>query len=194
MLNTKEIVEVALIAVVQVGVLVWYFNRNKKKSDKNKEREALAKEYPYEGMRNLALNMVPGAIVANVPQNEVYVYSVLMDWNMGQDMVTLVTQVTGEANLYVKSGGGIIGAGKYPGVSTAAQAFTAAAGQYLTLAVKSGSVPLPQANCVQFCLLTNNGKYVAVELMQNIENKTSGWTSLFAEASSVIGKMREAAI
>ena len=195
MLTRNEIIEVTIIAVVQVGVLVWYYKRNRKQADEdNAKRASLAREYPYEGMRNIALNTVPGAIVANVPDNEVYVYCVVMDWDMGSDTITLVTQITGDANLYVKSGGGIIGAGKYPNISAAAQKFTSASQQYLDKAVSATTTPLPQKDCIQFVLLTNKGKYMATELMQNIENKTSAWTGLFTEASQVIGQMRNTAI
>ena len=195
MLTTNEIIEVSVIAVVQVAVLIWYYNRNKKQANKdNEKRAALAKEYPYEGMRNIALNTVPGAIVANVPGDEVYVYCVVMDWDMGSDTITLVTQVTGDANLYVRSGGGIIGAGKYPNISDAAQKFTTVAQQYLSIATPATSTPLPPKDCVQFCLLTNKGKFMATELMQNIENKSSQWVGLFNEASHVIGQMRNTAV
>ncbi len=195
MLTTREIIEVSAIALVQVAAIVGYRAWSKKLANKdNNIRANLAKEYPYEGMRNVALNTVPGAIVANVPDDETYVYCVVMDWDMGNDMITLVTQITGDANLYVKSGGGIIGAGKYPGVSNAAQQFTKSAQALLGNAVAVNATPLPQQNCVQFYLLTNKGKFAGVELMQNIENKTSAWTSLFAEATNVIGQMRNAAV
>ena len=192
MVTTKEIIEVSVIAVVQTGVLVWYFLRNRKQANiDNSKRAALAQQYPFEGMRNIALNTVPGAIVANVPDNEVYVYAVVMDWDMGNDIISLVTRITGDADLFVQSGGGIIGAGKYPGISEAAQKFTAMAQQYLDKAVSTIASPLPQKNCVQFCLLTNKGKFVATELMQNIENKSTQWTGLFQEASNVINLMRQ---
>ncbi len=195
MLTNKEIIEVSVIAIAQVAALAWYYTRNKNAANKDNEiRANLAKEYPYEGMRNIALNTVPGAIVANVPDDETYVYSVVMDWDMGNDMITLVTQITGDANLYVKSGGGIIGAGKYPSVSSAAQQFTKSAQALLGNAIAVTTNPLPQQNCVQFYLLTNKGKFAGVELMQNIENKTSAWATLFAEATNVIGQMRNAAV
>ncbi len=195
MLTTKEIIEVSIIGVVQAGVLIWYYNRNKQKNNKDNEiRASLAKEYPYEGMRNIALNTVPGAIVAHVADNEVYVYSVVMDWDMGSDLITLITQVTGDATLYVKSGGGIIGAGKYPNISEAAQKFTKTAQLYLDKAIPVTATPLPQKNCVQFFLLTNKGKFMATDLMQNIENKTSAWVGLFNEASNVIGQMQQSAV
>ncbi len=183
-----------VLAISQVGLLVYYFLYNRRKKQKEADRRAaLTKEFPYETLRGIALNTNPGAMLATIPQGETAVYSAVMDWDMGNDIVTLITTITGEATLYVKSGGGIIGSGKYPSVSSAAQHFTSVAQTHLTHATSVTATPLPQPNCVQFYLLTNNGKYFGTDLMLNIENKTSLWLPLFEEASRVIGEMRATA-
>ena len=178
-----------------MAVLVWYFWKANQKSKAAKEkREAVAKAYPYEGMRNIALNTSPGAILANVPENEIYVYAAVMDWDMGSDIVTLVAQVTGEANFYVKSGGGMVGTGKHINVSEAAQGFTAMAQEYLKFTVPVEDTPLPLKNYVRFYFLTNIGKFTATEDYRNIDNKTSQWTPLFTAANNVIAEMRKTVI
>ena len=183
-----------IIAVAQIGVLAWYFMTARAKNKKIAEgKAAVAREYPYEGMRNIALNTVPGAVLANVGADEILVYSVLMDWDMGNDMVTLVVQVTGEANLYVQSGGGIIGAGRYMNISDAAQKFTGVAQGFLSVTNPAASTALPPKDHVQFFLLTNRGKFMAVDSMKNIESKTSAIYPLFEEANMVIGEMRKTA-
>lgn len=194
-MSTSEIALYIVLAASQVGLLIYYFLFNKRKKQKELERRAtLTKEFPYETLRGIALSTSPGAMLATIPQGETAVYSAVMDWDMGNDIVTLVTNITGEATLYVKSGGGIIGSGKYPNVSSAAQQFTAAAQAHLSHATSTTNTPLPQKNCVQFFLLTNNGKYSGTDLMTNIENKTSMWLPLFEEANRVIGEMRASAL
>ena len=185
----------AIIAVAQVGVLVWYFTNLRAKNKKRDEgKAAIAREYPYEGMRNMALNTVPGAVLANVGKDDILVYSVLMDWDMGNDIVTLVVQVTGEANLYVKSGGGIIGAGRYMNISAAAQQLTGVAQGFLQMTNPVTTTALPPKNCVQFFLLSNRGKFSATDEMKNIENRTSPLLPLFESANKVIGEMRKTAM
>ena len=114
-----------------------------------------------------------------------------MDWDMGNDIVTLVTQITGDASLYVKSGGGIIGAGKHPNVSSAAQRFTALSQEHLPDTALTTAISLPERNAVKFFFLTNKGKYTASVDYKNIEDKTSKWVGLFDEAKSVIDEMRK---
>ena len=193
-ISTQNIIFIS-IAVAQIAVLVWYFINSRKKSRIAAERkEAIAREYPFEGMRNIALNTVPGAVLANVPDDQVFVYSVLMDWDMGTDIVTLVVQITGEANLYVRSGGGIIGAGRYLNISAAAQKFTSDAQNYLHLSHPAAGTSLPPKNAVQFFLLTNRGKFNMQDDMKNIENRTSALLPLFEAANNVIGEMRKTAL
>lgn len=190
-----EIVFYIALGIVQVAILAWYFWNSTQKTKKEKERrEKLAREYPYEGMRNIALNISPGAILANVPEDEIYVYGAVMDWDMGNDIVTLIAQVTGEANLYVKSGGGIVGGGKHINISEAAQKFTVRAQEYLALATSTIDTPLPQVGCVQFYLLTNKGKFTGGDSYKKIEDKTSPWAGLFEEASNVITEMRRSVL
>lgn len=180
------------IAVAQLGLIVWYFYRNSRKSaEVKKKKDALAREYPFEGLRNMALTAMPGAIFANVPEGETYLYSVVMDWNMGDDIITLATNITGEANLYVKSGGGIVGAGKHQPVSEAAQTLVAFSRKFLNMATQPSSTPLPEKNIVQFILLTNNGKYLLRDEMKNIESRNSPFHELYEQSSYVINEMRK---
>ncbi len=184
-----------MLAVAQVAILVWYFMNSRKKSKAAREKkDLLAREYPYEGMRNVALNANPGAIIANVPDNEVYVYGAAMDWDMGNDTITLIAQITGDASMYVKSGGGIVGGGKHPNVSEAAQKFINKAQQFLQFTSSTNATPLPDKNCIRFYLLTNKGKFTAGDSMANIENKSSHWAGLFEEANTVIMEMKKSVI
>ena len=179
-----------VIAIPQLIILGWYFYKLwQKKQLRQKQKEVINKEYPYEGLRNMALNSMPGAIIANVPHGEVFVYGVLMDWDMGDDMVTLAAQITGEANLYVKSGGGFIGAGRHIAVSEAAQAFVRSSHSFLQYAFPATATPLPGKNCIKFYFLTNNGKYAATDDVKNMDGRASQLLPLFEGARALIAEM-----
>lgn len=181
-----------LVAVSQMALLIYYyFFVYRKKKQETDRRASLAKEFPYDTLRLMALNIAPGAMLAAIPEGETEVYSVVMDWDMGNDLVTLCTQVTGETNLYVQSGGGIIGAGKHMNVGTAARQFTAMSRDYLSYASASDDTSLPPRNCVKFILLTNNGKFVATDQHAKLEGNTSPLTPLFEAATIVINEMRK---
>lgn len=190
-----EIALYIVLGVSQVALLVYYFLYMRRKKTKEEDRRAaVTKEFPYEALRAVALNSSPGAMLSSIPEGETAVYSIVMDWHMGNDIVTLITTVMGDATLYVRSGGGIIGAGKHPTVSRTAQHFTAAGHAHMQHATPVTGTPLPQPNCVQFFLLTNNGKFYGTDLLTNIENKTSLWLPLFEEANKVIAEMRATAV
>lgn len=180
-----------LLALSQLAILVYFFFfSNRKKNKEEARRAAIAKEFPYDTLRTMALGIAPGAMLATIPEGQTEVYSVVMDWDMGNDLVTLATQVTGEANLYVRSGGGIIGAGKHLAVSTAARQFTALSREYLHLATNNGDTSLPAKNHVKFILLTNKGAFAATDALEQIERKASQLTPLFEAATVVINEMR----
>ncbi len=180
-----------VLAISQAGLIIYYFLYHRKKKQKEAERRAaLSREFPYDVLRTMALTTMPGAMLATIPEGQIAVYSVVMDWDMGSDIVTLATQITGDTNLYVQSGGGIIGAGKHLSVSTAAQQFIAVAQNYFAQAAVMKNTPLPVKNGIQFIFLTNNGKYCVTEDYSKLENKSSQWLPLFEQANLVIHEMR----
>ena len=50
---------------------------------------------------------------------------------------------------------------------------------------------LPNFNCVRFFILTNQGRFVADEKLENFDNGSSKWLELFIEANVVISELRE---
>ncbi|NDC40293.1 MAG: hypothetical protein EBZ77_01895 [Chitinophagia bacterium] len=184
------------IAVAQVGVIVWYsLTLRKSKKEKEARKQELARMYPYEGLRNLAFNNIPGYIIANAPNDEFFIYSIIMDWNMGEDVLTLATQVTGEASLYVKSGGGIVGAGKHTAVSEATQLlFFEASKLQQSFQPSTNYSMLPEANFITFYLLTNQGNKYVTQRVDSLQGATETLHPLYRQANLLMAKMKEYAV
>ncbi|MFN8395266.1 MAG: hypothetical protein U0176_11510 [Bacteroidia bacterium] len=119
------------------------------------------------------------------------VYAIVMDWDMGNGTTTTVAYLTGDASIYLSSGGGVVGGGRHATVNHAAKQFLQLAQTYLEKAVKATGTPLPSKNEVRFYLLTNDGIFEGKEQMRNFENGSSAWLALFEEGNKVITELRE---
>jgi len=60
-----------------------------------------------------------------------------MDWDLGDGIATFISFSTGDASMYLSSGGGLIGGGHHENVSVAAKTFVDKAQQYLDKTTKN---------------------------------------------------------
>ncbi len=160
-------------------------NENKTKV----ETEKSAKN-PYEDIRAMALATTPEQLGLILPNDRVIVYGVIMDWDLSDGTATLATFQTGDASMYLSSGGGVMGGGYHENVKKEAFKFIEKAQAKVSKTVQTQSTPLPEKNSVKFYFLTNKGKFVAQEQMKNFENNSSEWLELFEEGNKVITELR----
>jgi hypothetical protein len=190
------------IVLALLGGLSFYFSQSKRKSTQGdriitatNQGDTIPKkkdnENVYNGLREMALNISPGELQLTMPDNQIKVYGILLDWHLGDGIATVICFLTGDASMYLSSGGGIIGAGKHEKVSRETKKLVENAQKYLDKAKKTDSTPLPDRNRVNFYFLTNKGKYFAAENILNFENRSSAWLPLFEEFNSVITGLRE---
>jgi hypothetical protein len=191
-----------IIGIILAGGLVYYLSNSNRIDNplfaKGKDDNSIdslkienQKNSPFEGLRNQAFSVSAQQIGLSISDSEVY--GVIMDWNLGNGIMTLVTYKTGDASIYLSSGGGIIGGGQHENVNKAAKAFVNKADRYSDKVIKADSTPLPEKDCVRFYFLTKNGKYCAQEQMAKFENESSLWLDYFNEANKVITELRQTA-
>lgn len=178
-----------------LGGLVFYLAscKSKKKSDNNtiaQEDTTNTKTNTFNDLRAIAFTATPEQLHLSLPADKTIVYGVIMDWGIETATATIVSYQTGDASMYLSSGGGVIGGGQHLNVSNAAKHFVSLAQSYLDKATKSEIRSLPQQNEVKFYLLTNKGTYVGQDVMKNLENRTSLWSILFDEANKVLTELR----
>ena len=109
---------------------------------------------------------------------------------MGGVTATTVSYQTGDASLYISTGGGVIGGGQHQNVNRAAKQFVSLAQTFLDKTTKTETTALPSTNEVKFFLLTNKGVFVGQEQMKNFENNSSAWLKLFEEGNKVLAQLR----
>lgn len=188
------------LAIIVVAVLVVYIARSASKKSPNdngaegdtvKTQTHTTELNKFQDLRSMALSITAEQLGIILPLDKTVVYGVVMDWEIGDGIVTLVSYKTGDASLYLSSGGGIIGGGQYANVNAAARQYVEKAQSFLVNADKTTTTTnLPAKNELHFYLLTNKGVFLGKEEISNIENNSSQWIDLFTEANIVITELR----
>ncbi len=190
------------IGIILVGGLVFYLASCGNKSSSNdtqvdaardtsKSKVRQTKDNAFEVLRNMAFTATPGQLGLTFPSDKTIVYGVIMDWEMGGATASTVAYQTGDASLYLSSGGGIIGGGQHQKVNSAAKQFVGLAQTFLGKTTKTEAKTLPSTDEVKFYFLTNKGVFVGQEQMKNFENNSSGWLELFEEGNRVLTELRK---
>ena len=200
--QTKMRMTYIIIGIILAGGLVFYLtscgnkttvkdNQTTNYQDTSKPKVHLTKENSFEGLRNMAFSATPEQLGLSLPTDKTVVYGVIMDWEMGGATVTTVSYQTGDASLYLSSGGGVIGGGQHQNVNSSAKQFVDLAQTFLDKTTKTETTSLPSTDEVNFYLLTNKGVFVGQEQMKNFENNSSPWLPLFEEGNNVLTELRK---
>ena len=190
-----------IIGIILTGGLVFFLTSCGGKSiesdkqsvadqDTTKPKVHQTKENAFEELRDMAFTATPKQLGFSLPTDKTVVYGVVMDWEMGGATATTVSYQTGDASLYLSSGGGVIGGGQHQNVNSVAKQFVTLAQTFLDKATKTETTPLPLSDEVKFYLLTNKGVFVGQEKVKNFENNSSSWLKLFEEGNKVLTELR----
>ncbi len=190
-----------IIGIILTGGLVFYLTSCRNKPTANYKQTATyqgtskpkvyqTKENAFEGLRNMAFSAIPEQLGLSLPTDNTVVYGVIMDWQMGEATASTVAYQTGDASLYLSSGGGVIGGGQHQNVNSSVKQFVSLAQTFLDKTTKTETTPLPSTDEVKFYLLTNHGIFVGQEQMKNFENNSSTWLKLFEEGNNVLTELR----
>src|SRR6202034_1792143 len=113
----------------------------------------------YNGLRELALKTSPNDLKLQLDSGETIAYGVLMEMGLPKGTATLTSYSTGDASLYLSTGGGVIGGIHHDNVRSAAKLFVSSAQAYLSKLNEVATFPLPPAGSTHFFVLTNHGVY-----------------------------------
>jgi len=81
--------------------------KDKVKQD-DKVKETKVADNPYLDLRTQAINVTPDQLQLQL-DNDKDIYGIVMDWNMGDAIVTVVSFKTGDASVYLSTGQAFIG-------------------------------------------------------------------------------------
>ena len=181
-----------IIVAALANILLLTSCKFKEKDEAGNKFEETAKEIPnkFEALRSQAFNVTTEDLGVTV-KDSLEVYGVIMDWGLDDETATLVSYASGDASLYLSSGGGIIGGGIHENVSMAAKELASDADTYFseseTPAIK---YTMPVKGEVFFYFLTQKGVFTKRDSMENFEAGTSQLQSLFDNGNVVISELR----
>ncbi|MFK7787650.1 MAG: hypothetical protein AB8B56_21185 [Crocinitomicaceae bacterium] len=158
-------------------------------SRRKKKKQAVNKN-PYQDMREMAFNMSWQELGLEKDDSTIALYGVIMDWDMGSGIVTLVAYSTGDTSLYMSSGAGFIGAGRHEDVNQLVQGFISESASQINHAQPDDSRDLPTNGDIIFHFLTTQGKFSQKDNIGSMEDQTSPNLPYFEAANQVITAIR----
>jgi hypothetical protein len=144
----------------------------------------------FDRLRHLALSRRPADVgVADLPPHAAY--GVVMDLAVDTGFASVVAFSTGDASVYLSSGGGFIGGASHERVNTAAKRFVAAANHALNLMVLATDTPLPAPGTTRFSVLSADGIFTVAAPEDDLGEQRSALSPLFYAGQDVITAYRE---
>jgi len=141
-------------------------------------------------MRKMALNVTAEELGFKIPEDSIKVYGIITDLEIGDGTATVVTYLTGDASIYLSSGGGFIGAGQHESVQKVTKNFIDNA-HLISFKGKLFKNPdLPTSGNANFYFLSNKGTTLITESIVKMESGGSEYSKLFADLNNVIAEIR----
>ncbi len=188
---------IGVITLIAIGI-IYACNPKATKSNpepanqtkENVKTNSQENENPFNGLRQMALDVTSEQLGIESTDDNTKAFGIVMDWDLGNGIATVSAFETGDASMYLSSGGGVIGGGQHENVRKAVFEYLKIGQKFLDKSTKTKETPLPEKNTVNFYFLTNKGKYVGKESIPNIEGENSDWIMLFEEANKVLTELR----
>lgn len=152
-------------------------------------RQASADEVTR-GLRTLALTLSPKDLglqtVAHKP------YTVIMDIAYPKATASVMSSATGDASIYISTGGGVLGGVGHETVRKAAKAFVEESAKYTATFQATSDFPYPKPGSVRFFLTTPEGVLVSQEIPEaELASGNHPLSKLFFAGQEVITQLRE---
>jgi len=148
-----------------------------------------AQDNHYAGLRTQAINVTTEQLEIIIDDDKA-VYGIVMDWNMGDVIVTVVSFKTGDASIYLSTGQVFIGGIAHETVINASKNFVEVAVKHFEKAAKTDKIEPTNEAKVDFYFLTKSGKYYVDDFVSQIENGKSELSELFTAGNGVITEYR----
>lgn len=117
-------------------------------------------------------------------------YGVVMEMDIDGETATIVTFVSGDASLYLSTGGGVIGGGGHEPVRQAVAEFVREAGQSRALLSSTDEFPRPSPEQTRFYVLTPDGPLTAERATDALGEQKDDLSPLFYAGQAVLTQLR----
>jgi hypothetical protein len=144
----------------------------------------------FHGLRELAFNMRADAVGVNETWPPESPYGVIMDWGVERGVATLTSFTSGDASLYLSTGGGVIGGFAHTAVREAAQNLVGLAASFVGQTNPAPDHPTPAFGQVFFHLITPQGLRRAEASEEDLAEGSDPLAPLFMAGHEVITQLR----
>lgn len=121
-------------------------------------------------------------------------YGLIVDWHVGSGVATIVAYATGDASLYLETGGGIIGGFAHERVREAAMAAVREGGDLTGLEPSTGAPGLPtQEGQVAITVLRPEGAWTLLVREEDLWNPGHPAHQVWMSTQAVITELRQIA-
>lgn len=141
-------------------------------------------------LREMAISTPPSKLDFTSDADYPTVYGVVVDWPLGDQVVTVLAMRDGTASLYTTSTFGIIGGGGHATVREAASRLVRSAEHYVKAAQPVDSHPCPPEGTAYYYLLTYSGVRRLSGDLAAIEQGADPTADLFFAAQDEITELR----
>lgn len=175
---------VVLLAIILIGGLpLGAMSQTNNPSTKN----------PAEMMREMRLKILNPASQMSLKLSKDYprVATVLMDWPMGTNVISVYGACTGDASIYTTATFGVMGGVGHEPVPQAAHDLVKIGEKHCDAAVSTKDFPYPKPGHIYFYLVCYDDVR-KIEVDEDLlKNGTSKYSNLGAAAQKLIGELRQ---
>jgi hypothetical protein len=148
-------------------------------------------EVVYMNLRRQALEMPLDSLGPYGDLKEGDPYGIVMEMGIPNSVVTLACFADGDARVYYKAGGGMVGGIGHESVRKAAKEFVALAGKNLPGMSRTTTYPLPETDRVRFYVLTQRGIFTAETDRHDMAEIRNDLSTMFYKGQEVVTEMRQ---
>jgi hypothetical protein len=153
-------------------------------------RSELPTKSPAELMREMRYGWLTKAPEKGSYSREDEVVAAVMDWPLGEQIVSVLSSSNGDASLYTTSTFGIIGGIGHESVRKAATAFIDCAQHFLSITSPTTVYPYPDKQSLCFYMVTPSGIRTVSFPLEATEQADSPARALFAYGQQVVTELR----
>ena len=187
-MKNENMTYIIIAIILIIAVFLYAKSRNSQTPKVAEKTEKERKEF-YGDMRNMALTATTEQLGINEIEND-KVYGLITEMDMNNGTATVVAFLTGDASIYLSSGGGFIGGGAHQDVNEKIKIIIQNIQKFKKDAIKVDHVELPKSNEVKFNFLTKNGIYQINAMNDEIMSGKSEHTDLYKEVDKIMTLIR----
>jgi hypothetical protein len=147
-------------------------------------------EEAYLDLRRQAIETDPKRLALPGERKAEDVFGVVMEMGISSSVVTLACFADGDARVYYKTGGGMIGGVSHENVRAASKDLVARAQKAQGRMIKTATYPTPADDRVRFYVLTGRGVLTTETSRQALGERQGELSSLFTSGQEVVAQMR----